>query len=245
MNHLVVTAATETGRVRARNEDRVVVGRWILGPGHRGVATNTVAEGGPVAVLDGMGGHVGGEIAAYTAAEVVAGSGLGGRAPSDRAIEDLAHEANAAIYARMEALPDLAGMGSTLAGLVLAGPEVIVFNVGDARVYVEADGYLLAVSTDDAAVSGALTQALGGRSSFAAVRPHLTREPVHDRRFLVASDGLFGHVSDSDLDGCVSDDDRRTVNALVRLALEAGGPDNISVALVRPMLDPLEGGDVT
>jgi len=242
MRGLVATAATHLGLVRATNQDRVVVGPWMLAPDSSAVS---ILECGPgaaiVAVLDGMGGHVGGEFAATTAAEVVAG--FGGSVDSENAAEALVHQANDAIYNRMASIPSLAGMGTTLAGLALAGEDVVLFNVGDARVYVEADGYLLQVSTDDSVGSGALTQSLGGRTTHEAVTPHLFLEPVAGRRFLLASDGLFGHIDHTRIEACLvaAPDDAAAVEALVALALDEGGPDNVSVVLVRVLPDGVVG----
>lgn len=232
MTYLVVTVATDVGHVRETNQDRVVVGRWLLAPDHPDVAAlNGVQARCAVALLDGMGGHAGGEIAATTAAEAVAS--FSGMIDSPETVVDAVQRANGAVYERMGSIPQLAGMGASLVGLALVGDDVVLFNVGDARAYLEADGYLVQASTDDVAPSGALTQALGGRATFERVEPHLVVEPAQGRRFLLASDGLFGHVDLTELDRCMVDDDRETVRALMRSALDRGGPDNVSVVLVR------------
>lgn len=232
MTRLVATVATHVGRARTINQDRVVIGHWLLAPDSTTVSS---LECGPgtniVAVLDGMGGHAGGEIAATTAAEVVASHG--GAVESVAAAEALVHRANDAVYEQMASIPPLAGMGTTLVGLALAGDDVVLFNVGDARAYVEADGYLLQVSTDDAVETGALTQSLGGRPAYESVTPHVVLEPAAGRRFLLASDGLFGHVDHAQIEGCLGSDDAAAVDALMNLALGEGGPDNVSVVLVR------------
>lgn len=236
MTGLVVTAATHVGRVRNVNQDRIVVGPWILAPDSPAVTALGCRPGtNIVAVLDGMGGHAGGEFAATAAAEIVAS--FGGMVEDETAAEALVRQANDAVYKRMASIPSLAGMGTTLVGLALAGDNVVVFNVGDARAYVEADGYLLQASTDDAVDSGALTQSLGGRRVYEAVTPHIVLEPATGRRFLLASDGLFGHIDHAQIEQCLGaiapDDDASAVGALIGLALAEGGPDNVSVVLVR------------
>ena len=97
---------------------------------------------GLVAVADGMGGHVGGEVAAQLA--IVA---LRDGFSSDRTAEGLlaaAEHANDEVYDRSEAEEALRGMGTTLtaAGLVsdTNGDVVEVINIGDSRAYVLEDG---------------------------------------------------------------------------------------------------------
>lgn len=242
MIHLVVHVASHVGHVRETNQDRVVVGRWLLAPDLPGEAVlNGVQAGCAVALLDGMGGHAAGDIAATTAAEVLASSA--GVIDGREAVVEAVQRANAAVYARMAAIPQLAGMGASLVGLALVGEQVVLFNVGDARGYVETNGYLNRLSTDDVAPSGALTRALGGRATFEPVEPHLVTEPAPGRRFLLATDGLFGHIDLAGIESCLVDDDRETVRALMTSALGGGGPDNVSVALVRPVVPTDEADD--
>lgn len=232
MLSLAATVATNIGLIRQVNEDRIVVGPWILVPdGASSEAPENLEGVNVVAVLDGMGGHVGGELAATTAAEVLAR--LGRTMDSAAAAESAVRQANEAVYRRMAEVPQFVGMGTTVAGLALASEDVVLFNVGDARIYVETDGYLLQASTDDSVASGALTQSLGGRPAFEAVRPHVVVEPAVDRRFLLATDGLFGHLEHEQIEACMlGSSSSDAAAALLGLALDRGGPDNVSVALV-------------
>lgn len=232
MPELIVTAATHRGLVRRSNQDRIVVGPWIAAPDRPGPVTLrvTTAEG-PVAVIDGMGGHAGGGLAAMIAAETIA-SYSGGVEQAD-ALTDLIQAANRSIYDRMEQLPAVAGMGAAVACATVTDTEVIVANVGDVRAYLVSDGYLIQLSVDDAAPDGRLTASLGGRTAYERIDPHVAREPADASRVLVASDGLFGAVELDVLEGLVGDDDVGFVSRLVDAALSAGGVDNVSVALVR------------
>lgn len=184
-----------------------------------------------VAVLDGMGGQAAGAVAATLTAEVVASQ-------SD-SIEDesgaayLTQWANRVLYERMGAAPGLSGMGTTIVGVALVGDRVVLFNVGDTRAYVEADGYLVQLSIDDSAPNGALTQCLGGLRDYRAVEAHVAVEPSDGRRFLLATDGLFGHLDEQTLEACLVSDDESTVRRLLDAALEGGGPDNVSIVLIR------------
>lgn len=231
---LSATVATHPGRTRTNNEDRVLVGPWILSSRHaatvavRGVGLPTV-----VAVLDGMGGHAGGEVAATIAAdELAAFTGE----PREDEVTAALRRANDLVYQAADRAPALTGMGTTVAGIAVGLEDALLFNVGDARVYVDTDGYLLRASVDDDLPGrpGVLTQSVGGMAAWTEIEPHLCRETVADRRFLLATDGLFGHVEHDELVAAISGrDDADAVERLVHLALERGGPDNITLAIVR------------
>ena len=225
-----VVAVSHVGHVRGRSEDRVVLGFCILGAHHGQIHSTRIAPGLVVAVLDGMGGHLGGDIAAQLAAEVCS-SAPPITTPAE-AHATVAH-ANRAIYDRMAEIRVLAGMGTTIAALTIVGDEVLVVNVGDSRVYHLDANRLVQLTVDDALSRTALTQSLGGEHQLTAVRPHVAVVPADEQRFLLATDGLFGHLDPETLEACVSDDDHDTVSRLLEVALEAGGPDNISIALVR------------
>jgi serine/threonine protein phosphatase PrpC len=229
------TVATHVGHVRTENQDRVVVGRWVLGPDVHGAHTVAVPESWPmVAVLDGMGGHAGGSLAAACAADVVAAGTL----PLDAAAATaLVNAANDAVFSLMSTNPHWSAMGSTLAALVVLAGDAMVINVGDSRVYVEEDGYLTLVSVDDTVGGGRLTQSLGGLAEPCPLEVHISVLPAAGRRFVLASDGLFGGVDVESLERCLTDDDPDTVRRLVEVALAAGGVDNISVAVVRCATD--------
>jgi len=228
---LKVAAGTHRGWVRNENQDRLVAGCWILGPeAPLPVELASLPNPQLVAVLDGMGGHVSGGTASTVAAEVLSAS------PGVTSTDDLvglATKANEAVYRRMTEEPILNGMGSTIVGLCVLQDELVVFNVGDSRAYQLTDGYLIQLSEDDASPNGLLTASLGGRSSYEEVSLHVARIAVDvSIRILLASDGLFGHVPEEELEREVDPDLLTSVVRLMKLALDAGGPDNVTVAMV-------------
>ena len=232
MTELCVTVVSHRGLVRGSNQDRIVVGPWILGPERdETVVVRIDALDGLVAVIDGMGGHAAGDLAAMVAAESVASFG---QVTGD--VDQLAgvvQAANRAIYDRMERLAEAVGMGVALACVAIVDGELVVVNVGDVRAFVINDGYLIQLTVDDTAPGGALTASLGGRAHFEAVEPHVLREPAGAMRVLLASDGLTGAVDVETLEGLVDGDDRGTVARMLEAALAAGAPDNVSIALLR------------
>ncbi|MFI5907643.1 PP2C family protein-serine/threonine phosphatase [Dactylosporangium sp. NPDC051541] len=243
MNLVEVVAVTHRGRERTHNEDTVAVAGFQSSALEGRPVRLTVDTVRPVTCLvaDGLGGHAQGERASRLAAAVVTDAAPGFHDAD--AVTAAVHAANDAIYAEMAHTPRWAGMGSTVVLLVLAGAEAICVNVGDSRCYLHRDDVLVQLSADDspppaagsAAATSVLTQTLGGRSAPAAVAPHVHRTEVRDGdRFLLCSDGLSAVVPADRIEAELSKAGNGTAaaEALLRAALDAGGPDNISIAVV-------------
>jgi PPM family protein phosphatase len=232
-------AGTDVGRARSGNEDSYFCGRTVL------------------AVADGLGGHQGGEVASAAAAEPLAA--LDGREFADpaeaaEALTATIREANAAILDRAAGDPGLWGMGTTVTAAALAGERHLqLAHVGDSRAYLLRDGSLEQLSTDHTVVAelvrrGRLTPAQ------AAIHPErsiLTRAVGLDPRVpvdtpdplelqdgdqvLLCSDGLTEPVDDDQIAQLLSaePDGNAACQALIDAANAAGGPDNITVVLLR------------
>ncbi|WP_240136062.1 PP2C family protein-serine/threonine phosphatase [Streptomyces sp. MUM 178J] len=243
MPYTAVTALSHSGLLRDHNEDSLVVGPWTL------CATETETpqtlvfpHGRPlvVAVADGMGGQPAGEVAsALTATRIAA---LGSSMDDEHAVRDTLNVCNHAVYAAADRDPSLTSMGTTVAGAVLLTETLLVFNVGDSRVLRMTDDGLSRLSVDDSPplspgerTTSLVTQALGGAPSFISVVPHVTTAPLAvGDRLLVCTDGLTDPVPQDALEELLRVyDDGRAAFELWKAAIEAGGPDNITLALVR------------
>src|SRR5262249_42451568 len=112
---LAAGAFSDAGRVRDNNEDaHLVDDRLAL-----------------FAIADGMGGHVGGEVASWTAIEALRAAVANGRA-----INDAIEQANEAVLERATQDPDLTGMGTTMTAVTVAGGRrLLIGHVGDSRAY--------------------------------------------------------------------------------------------------------------
>ena len=77
-----------------------------------------------------------------------------------------------------------------------------------------------------------LTSAIGGQSTAPVVT---SVDQVRDSVFLLCSDGLTRHVSDPELAACLSSlsSAQQACNDLLRMALERGGQDNITIVIGR------------
>jgi PPM family protein phosphatase len=78
-----------------------------------------------------------------------------------------------------------------------------------------------------------LTQALSPRR--ATIKPHICQVPfVKDDTLVLCSDGLWGVIPETLLHSVVNDlPPEEAVKKLVQLAIDSGGPDNITVILAR------------
>ena len=224
-------AATSTGRVRRVNEDSYLVLPPIF------------------AVADGMGGHDAGEVASAVAIDVLARYARGGPLSVDAVLAAL-DEANRAVIGHGEAQR----MGTTVTGLASlvtpAGSQLMVFNVGDSRVYRLAGDQFGQLTVDHSEVqelvlAGAITpeqarthprrnivtRALG--SDFVVRPDHWLLPPLAGDRYLVCSDGLTGELTDEEiLPLLLADDPQQAAAALVAAADGAGGHDNTTVIVV-------------
>ncbi|OJF13938.1 PP2C family protein-serine/threonine phosphatase [Couchioplanes caeruleus] len=226
---MTVTAdgRTHVGLVRKRNEDAHLVGRHLL------------------AVADGLGGHVAGDVASSTAIDAVRAFDRP-IAPADLAVHlgRAVAAANDALLEVTSARPECAGMGTTLVGLAWAGNIAIVVNIGDSRAYLLRGGELRQISEDHVygnlvggaervpELPGRLSRFLDGRRDGRS--PDLVPLVVlPGDRLLLCSDGLSNPVPDGTIAAALGRPARAgdVAERLVALALERGGPDNVTVVV--------------
>lgn len=247
---LQITAFTHQGAVRPANEDALVVDDAIQNepmsePEQATFDTLPLLA----AVCDGMGGHAAGEVASQAVAGHLAARRADAGDPG--ALRQIVVDANEELYALMTDRPDTTGMGTTVAGVVVADQRVLVFNVGDSRVYGLSGTAIEQLSTDDtpgpklddgrtaAMTSSVISQVLGGTPVPEPMDVHVLEEPVDARdAWLIVSDGLTDLVDVPGIQACLGDDDALSVRALFEAAMAAGGRDNISIILVRRLSGP-------
>jgi serine/threonine protein phosphatase PrpC len=207
-----------------------------------------------ILVADGLGGHVAGDVASGVVAEAVRRYDQAVKperlaAMLGRAVKD----ANDAVAKRVAADPELATMGSTLVAVLHAGASAVLANVGDSRAYLLRDGTLQRL-TEDHVVGNLVWKAeyvpglperlsrwLSGRPD--GVSPDLRRLDLHPGdRLLLCSDGLSSYVSPEPIQEAMAEaaDPGQVADRLVKLALEVGGPDNVTV-IVADAKDPAIG----
>lgn len=241
---------SHVGVARSVNQD--ALGSWE--PQHPRIFA---MKGRLLVVCDGMGGGPAGEVASRTAVEAILERYRvddlddGVAAALVGAIQD----ANAAVFARAQQEPAMAGMGTTAAVLVHLGARVTWAHVGDSRVYRLRDGALRSLTRDHS-----LSQKLQDEGTLAAadvatftqgnvimrcvgVRPEVEVETGEDDAragdlYLLCSDGLCGYVSDEETERILTlglklgHPPATMCKQLVDLANAYGGHDNVTVQLL-------------
>lgn len=237
---LVSHGATDRGRRRKNNEDRVL----------------SMPEHHVYAVADGMGGHASGEVAAEIALEVLERGLRTGALDGEenifwpRAGDELARSietANRAVFERSLTDPKLDGMGTTLTAIRFSCERgrAYMAHVGDSPCFRIRRGEAVQLTLDHTVAN--LLGITGPRAA------HLSRAvgieenvevdldidvPEHGDYYLVTSDGLTKMLTPEEIAGVVAAHEgvERQVRALIDEANARGGRDNIGMVLVR--VDP-------
>lgn len=199
---IAYAALTACGQVRRTNQDAFLAD-GLIGVGaratHRGLAGLSAENAYVFAVVDGMGGHQGGEdAAAMVAVELAHLDWTVFPEQADSVMERLSDK----IFRAGVGL-GTPTMGAAVAVLIVTEHHTVVANVGDCRAYKVAGGYLGQLSVDDRNLGGAanvLTQSLGGEPRVLdshALRERIGTEPV--TRYLLCSDGIHGFIDPAEL----------------------------------------------
>ncbi len=229
---------SDVGRVRENNEDR-----WFADPG-----------AGLAMVADGMGGAACGEVASALCIDTISAYYLQShdRADAEGSVKQGIRLANQRVRDSARSMSGCQGMGSTIVAGVFDPPRLMIANVGDSRAYLWRSGALTQLSTDQTvavelrdklgfseeqiaafANRNVLTMAMGMSDEVLI----MTREAALavDDEILLCSDGLWGPVPLTQIAAIMSQSHslEEKSNRLVRSAMEAGGPDNVTVVLVR------------
>lgn len=210
-------------------------------------------------VCDGIGGHNAGEIASAMALMSI------GQAWEKTEFNDIEEvyqwliqkitEANEAIFTRSAQYEDLYGMGTTVVVASIIGNQLMIANVGDSRAYVLRNFQLKQLTEDQSLVNALLksgeitpeeaenhpnknivTQSLGVTSS---VEIDFVRMTIKNEDTLIlCSDGLSDMLSLEEIRNLMNhySDIEKQVEKAVEAANEAGGRDNITVAIAKIQL---------
>ena len=236
---ITVAVVTDVGPTRKRNQDAVLVPGVILSGADRGIWNGALASGAKalVQVIDGMGGHAGGSLAAGVSAMMM-NELLSGLAPGDEVNTEWIARALQIVGDMVVDVgaidPRTQVMGAVTAGIVVGARDVAVFHVGDCRVYVVDGGYLSVLTQDHRSRTGALTRSLGGTGKQEIIEADLTSmDRSVARRYLLCSDGLSDTLSfDAITPLAAAGTPIDAADALVDAAITAVSRDNVTVAVV-------------
>lgn len=246
--------AQSPGKQRDHNEDALFALSSTL------ASDNTNLPFGLFIIADGMGGHQHGEVASGVAIRAMASHVIRKiltpmYSTSRETPEESFHEILQAgvLEAHHAILKDATGGGTTLTTALMIGNQLIISHVGDSRAYIiYPDGRIHAITRDHSLVKrleelgqitsseaavhpqrNVLYRALGQGEPF---EPDVTTYPLpHNGYVLLCSDGLWGVVSEEIMIDIIRSTTnlQQATHKLVEAANDAGGPDNISVILVR------------
>jgi PPM family protein phosphatase len=245
-------SATDVGRVRKVNQDL------------------SLETSNLYAVADGMGGHVGGEVAAQVAVNALLQ--VFSREPTRAGLEEAFTQANRAVWQQSQDHSELRGMGTTLTAVALVGGHngqdtLALANVGDSRAYLYSDEQIIQLTADhslaeermrhgemteeEAAVHPQrhiLTRALGVASDVETDMWELQLRAGD--RLVLCSDGLSNELSREELADVLATvpDPADAAHRLVEIANEHGGADNITAIVVDVLIgedSPADGSMIT
>jgi protein phosphatase len=234
-----VASKTDTGRVRAHNEDSF--GTFEHASGAR-----------LLVVADGMGGHRGGATASRLAVEALGAALERTDDPSEAWLAEAIRAANRDVHRASLLDPELRGMGTTLvAALIDEGGRAWIAHVGDSRAYLVRGDRLEALTEDHSVVAEMIRRGLLTPDEAAThprrneilrsvgvetdVEPDLRElELAPDDVLLLCSDGLCGVVSDDEIERIATGHTpEEGVERMIAAANERGGPDNITAVIAR------------
>ncbi|MHB8974413.1 MAG: PP2C family protein-serine/threonine phosphatase [Pirellulaceae bacterium] len=210
-------------------------------------------------VADGVGGSAFGEFASQLALETALE--LAGNATSwvmkltnldaqqmRARIDSYAEQIQATLRGYIDAYPHLQGMATTWTSAYIVSQRAIVSHVGDSRAYLYRHGELKQITRDDTLAqqltdagvpaesvqrfSHVLTSSFGGAAEQVTMKIYpCDLQP--DDRLLLCTDGLYDMAADTEISDVLDkqSDPQSACDALIELALNGGGKDNVTVIL--------------
>ena len=274
MLNVEVHATSHVGRIRKGNEDNYLVLRISDGQkwtsrqeaGEQNIESQNfeVDEQGVVlAVSDGMGGALAGEVASKMAVETVGEAML--EEDPDKTVSpesfgdtlvgrlyDSIVYANHKIHQKGRE-PEFQGMGATFTGVGITNGAVDLVQIGDSRTYLIRNAKIYQVTKDQSlvqqlidsgqispeeaethALKNVILQALGAQNEIYPVAARLV--PQRGDILIICSDGLSNKIDGIDMQKIVFENIEDLDNAaaeLIRIANERGGEDNITLIIAR------------
>lgn len=252
-----VAAGTHIGRKKDKNEDSY------------GVFTDDTPElrlfkqGALLAVADGLGGHIGGDIASKLTVSMIKDTLMRDPPPYDdigseredtyyiSVLKESIERANESIFrTNMDLVKGRRPMGTTVTTALVRPKMVYIINVGDSRAYLFRGDRFVAQTRDHSWIEeqvsqglmtlaqaeqdkrkNLITRSIGTHSAIESDVYQWRIEPGD--QLLLCSDGLVNMVQDAQIRDILATPSLASekVDALIALANEQGGRDNITVVL--------------
>lgn len=253
-------AATDVGCVREHNEDNFLVDKklslFMVADGMGGHAAGEVASAIAVRTI-----HEEIKRERDLLTDFVAGARGASRVTNKDILALMEHAVQRAcsrIHEEAQADAAKRGMGTTLSCLLILGSRGFIAHVGDSRIYLARGGTVQQITEDHTVFNelikrGRLTQEqiekVGHKNAITrAVGVYervdvdtLMLEVIPGDNFLLATDGLTGYLKQTEeLGSYIEQDGDVASKALVEMAKDRGGKDNITVVIVRLSSDGVD-----
>jgi protein phosphatase len=246
-------AGTHVGQRRTNNEDAFLLddelGLWVVADGMGGQAAGEVASQQAVETVHEM------VRGAVKNRESLRPPPFGGSAPSShgqsraRVLESAIQGATYMVFGMAEFDRSKSGMGTTLSAMWVTPDGALLGQVGDSRIYRVRDGRAEQLTEDHTLINWQLRQGLiTEEEARTSKQKNVITRAVGNKDyvqvdilevdvlvgdvFVLCSDGLHGYLATDEIPALVELGVERAVDAMIDLANERGGKDNITVALV-------------
>ena len=242
-----IATLTDVGRQRSNNEDSYLY--WEPDSDEEFLRKGRLAV-----IADGMGGYEGGQEASRLAVETVRHvyESAFDHDPQQTLLQAL-DTAHRKIQRYAIDHPMFHGMGTTCTAVSIVGHELCFAHIGDSRLYLVRPETVTRLTRDHSYVgrlveSGIvrsedaeshpqrhiLTAALGSGRDVAPDRPEHAVALQEGDTLVLCTDGLWSLVGEQDIAGVVrSSTPAESCVTLVKMALERGGPDNVTLLVLR------------
>lgn len=251
---LQIAAFTHVGLYRRRNEDSVMVGsRVFAGVSMDMPWTGVIGEADlPIlmAVADGIGGSVAGDIASRSLLEYL----------SLQSTDEMIHHLETLLLSGKQHLdsialknPHLSGLGTTITGVLCYQDSLLFFSCGDSRGYIRRAGErsLTQVTRDHSIIQEMIeagtiqeeearhhplghiiTSSFSGGNMNNIPEIRFQQLPAFDGdRVVICTDGVWDYGGEQFLRACIRDDPDTAVVRVKDVCMDAGAPDNISIII--------------
>ncbi|MEA1962517.1 MAG: Stp1/IreP family PP2C-type Ser/Thr phosphatase [Bacillota bacterium] len=231
-----VVGISDIGLQRKKNEDRLLIDE----------------EKNLYVVCDGMGGHKGGDVAATLAVNCLKETAAFSlKEDASGVLLQAVVNANQCIWERAKGDTELYEMGTTITAAVVVDLKLVVAHVGDSSIFLVRDNQIRKISQDHTLAeqmykdgllnkedstsnryNHVLTRALG---VYREVEIDLYSELLQSGdHILLCTDGLTDLLTEAEiLEALINGQDTEAVlHCLVKLALDRGGHDNITMILI-------------
>lgn len=248
MSRIVITAASRVGCVRNNNEDMIFAyDKFVRSEAYQTEFMTENVDRFVIALADGMGGHLAGEVASadtlenlrFFVSDMPKGLSV---SEVNKTMEVWLDSIHKIITSKGHADPSMEGMGTTLVAVIYYEGKYFWINCGDSRLYRLRDGKLAQLTTDhslntlrgEKRHSNIITNCIGAGCKHTYMdMVEFTDDFRRGDVYMVCSDGLSDMVSDDVIEQMMING--VSANRLCEAAIEKGGFDNVSVCVFSVM----------